>query len=175
MRDACARQSAKAGDLIAPTPLSGHCSPVPTPVSGKCSPHPRANTCLAVPTPASRARFLCSNVNPQALLTLDRQLWQHQTRHAVHSHHNSQQSSAALQSSLPCIKLAASGDVCSRHVYALRARPGAQSVASTWRLGPHGSLRGVRHPASVSPEGQAPLGPRLIVGGDWSGNELTSN
>ena len=51
------------------------------------------------------------------------------SRHAVHSQHSSQQSSAVTS----FVTFAASGNVCSRHVHALRARPGH----SQWRLRPY--------------------------------------
>ena len=56
------------------------------------------------------------------------------SRHAVHSQHSSQQSSAGSshQQSTSFIILAASGDVCSCHVHALRARPGRTVSAAPY-------------------------------------------
>ena len=64
----------------------------------------------------------------------DRQTWQHQTSSCSPFTANSHHSSAALQSSLPYIKLAASGDVCSRHVHASCGRARGLWPQSVGRL-----------------------------------------
>ena len=82
------------------------------------------------------------------------------SRRPVHSQHSSQQSSAGSshQQSTSFIILAASGDVCSCHVHALRARPGH----SQWRLtlGPRCMTGCFTRCPSARPEGHAPFRPR---------------
>ena len=104
----------------------------------------------------------------------DRQTGQHISHHAVHSQHSSQQSSAVISHHhLSHLRLAA----MFAHVMCMHCARG--QAAQSWRglPGPGSTVRfevfDIRRP-SARPEGHAPFCPRLIVGGDRSGNELTS-